>query len=185
MKPLQSRTILGIDPGTGRCGWAILARLKVKSARPAKLGMAGPKGKVNNSTQLVDCGCIETKVNTPLPERLELIYKTVCDLIEKYHPTDLAIEELFFVKNIKTGISVSQARGVVILAAKQAKIPIFEYKPNEIKLAIAGYGHATKEQMAKMIKLHLKGCNIKQDDTADAVAVALHHIQNHKLNIKN
>ncbi|MDH4359008.1 MAG: crossover junction endodeoxyribonuclease RuvC [Candidatus Berkelbacteria bacterium] len=165
MKPLQSRTILGIDPGTGRCGWAI-----IKSPSPSP-----------QFPELVDCGCIETKANTSLPERLELIYKTVCDLIEKYHPTDLAIEELFFVKNIKTGISVSQARGVVILAAKQAKIPIFEYKPNEIKLAITGYGHATKEQMAKMIKLHLKGCNIKQDDTVDAAAVALHHLQISKL----
>jgi len=161
----KEKIVLGIDPGTGRCGWAII-QSPALNRQPKKL---------------IDCGCIETKPKTALPERLELIYKTICDLIKKHHPSDLAIEELFFVKNIKTGISVSQARGVVLLAAQQAKIPVFEYKPNEIKLAVAGYGHATKEQMAKMIKLHLKGCNIKQDDTADAIAIALHHLHSSKI----
>jgi len=160
---IKKRTVLGIDPGTGRCGWAVI---QIKNS---------------SSVELVDYGCIETKANTPLPERLEIIFETISKLIKKYHPTEMAIEELFFVKNIKTGISVSQARGVVILAGKLMKIPVFEYKPNEIKLAIAGYGHATKEQMAKMIKLHINGCNIKQDDTADAIAIALHHLQTRKI----
>jgi len=166
----NSRRVLGIDPGTGRVGWAVLEkRIKDKEAR------------AGSETNLLDYGCLETVANTPLPERLEYIYKEVNRLIKKYKPNELAIEELFFVKNIKTGMSVAHARGVVILAAKQNKLKIFEYKPNEIKLSIAGYGHATKDQMRKMLKLHLKGCNIKQDDAADAVAVALSHLSRPKI----
>lgn len=175
-----SRTILGIDPGTGRVGWAILEKIiKNKELRIA------------NQTNLLDYGCLETVANTPLPERLEYIHKEVGKVIKKFKPDELAIEELFFVKNVKTGMSVAHARGVVILAAKQSKLEIFEYKPNEIKVAITGYGHADKSQIRKMLKLHLKGCgaprsifkeggqwgNIKQDDAADAVAVALTHLQ--------
>ncbi len=164
------RVILGIDPGTGRVGWAVLDLV----VQEKKLG----KGK---EMVLKDYGCLETVVNTPLPERLEYIYKEVNRLIAKFKPNELAIEELFFVKNIKTGMSVAHARGVVILAAKQNKLKIFEYKPNEIKLSIAGYGHATKDQIRRMLKLHLKGCNIKQDDAADAVAVALCHLSRPKI----
>jgi crossover junction endodeoxyribonuclease RuvC len=153
-----NRTILGIDPGTGRLGWAIL-RID-----------GGVK-------KLLDYGCLETKANTPLPERLDYIYNGVSEIIAKYSPTEMAIEELFFVKNVKTGISVAHARGVVLLSAVQNKIPIFDYKPNEIKLAVCGHGHADKAQIARMLKLHLKGCMIKQDDAADAVAVALCHLQ--------
>jgi len=151
------RRILGIDPGTGRLGWSILKCAK------------------GQSTELSGYGCLETVANTPLPERLEYIYKEVGKIIEKYRPDELAIEELFFVKNVKTGMSVAHARGVVILVASQNKLKIAEYKPNEIKVAITGYGHADKDQIRKMLKLHLKGCNIKQDDAADAVAVALCH----------
>jgi len=156
------RTILGIDPGTGRLGWAILR---------SKPGVA---------TVLVDCGCIETKANTPLADRLENIYKQISAIIKKHQPKEMAVEELFFVKNIKTGISVAHARGVILLMAKQNGLEIFDYKPNEIKLAICGHGHADKSQIAKMLKLHIKGCIIKQDDAADAVAVALTHLQTNR-----
>lgn len=170
------RTILGIDPGTGRMGWAVL-----EVYRPQATGYS-----VKNCRQstgdcsLMDYGCLETKANTPLPERLEFIYKELGDIISKFEPTELAIEELFFVKNVKTGMSVAHARGVAILCAKQTKLQIHEYKPNEVKVAITGYGHADKTQIRKMLKLHLKGCNIKQDDAADAVAVALTHLQSAK-----
>jgi len=163
----KERTILGIDPGTGRCGYAVL---KTENER--------------RKTEIADCGCIETKAKTPLPERLQIIFEKISDLIKKHNVTEMAIEELFFVKNIKTGISVSHARGVIMLAGELARLEIAEYKPNEIKLAITGYGHATKEQMSKMLGLHLKGCNIKQDDTADAIAVALYHLQNKRVRYK-
>jgi crossover junction endodeoxyribonuclease RuvC len=149
---------LGVDPGTGRLGWAILEK---------------NEGKI----VVVDCGLIESKANTPLSERLELIYRKLDEVIDKYTPNALAIEELFFVKNVKTGISVAHARGVAILLAAHNKMEIFEYKPNEIKLGICGYGHADKKQMSKMIELHIRGCKIKQDDTADAIAVALYSYQ--------
>jgi crossover junction endodeoxyribonuclease RuvC len=164
------RIVLGIDPGTGRCGWAILKK-------------EGPR--------LLDCGLIETPAKTPLADRLEIIFEKIAELILQYQPTEMAIEELFFVKNIKTGISVAHARGAIMLAAKQAKVPIYEYKPNEIKLAIAGFGHADKGQMARMVKMHLKNSgptrgdlkesvkwdSVKQDDTVDAAAIALTHLQ--------
>lgn len=164
------RIVLGIDPGTGRCGWALLKK-------------EGP--------QLLECGLIETPAKTPLADRLEIIFEKITELIAQYCPTEMAIEELFFVKNIKTGISVAHARGAIMLAAKQAKVPIYEYKPNEIKLAIAGFGHADKGQMARMVKMHLKSSgptrsglkesvkwdSVKQDDTVDAVAIALTHLQ--------
>ena len=155
--------ILGVDPGTGRLGWAVVEKNK--------------ELKINGGVSLVDCGLVETKANTPLPDRLELIYSELLSVIKKYSPDVLAIEELFFVKNVKTGISVAHARGVAMLVAKQNKMEIFEYKPNEIKLGICGYGHADKKQMSKMVELHIRGCKIKQDDTADAVAVAIYHLQ--------
>ena len=171
--------ILGIDPGTGRLGWAIIEvksqKLKVKSG-----------GQKKNGPELISCGLIETPGKTPLPDRLSVIYEQLEKIIKKYRPDQLAIEELFFVKNVKTAISVSHARGVAMLSAKLANLEIFEYKPNEIKLAVTGYGHANKDQIVKMLKLHLKGCSIKQDDTADAVAVALTHLQsNSRLKIRN
>jgi len=162
----NERTILGIDPGTGRCGFAVLG-LKIENC----------KLKISKSYKLLDCGCIETKAHTPLVERLELIYNKISALIKKHAVSEMAVEELFFVKNIKTGMSVAHARGVILLAGKMNDIEIFEYKPNEIKLAITGYGHATKEQIIKMLPLHIKGCKLEQDDAADAVAVALHHVQ--------
>ena len=169
VKKQNSRVVLGIDPGTGRCGWALLAR---EIARESRLQTV--------KTTLLDCGLIETPANTPLAERLETIFCEITDLAKKHRPAEMAVEELFFVKNVKTGISVAHARGAVMLAARLAGVAVYEYKPNEIKLAIAGHGHATKEQVAKMLQYHLKGCKISQDDTADAIAVALVHLQKNK-----
>lgn len=161
--------MLGIDPGTGRMGWAVLSVVLKNSVK---------------TVEITDCGLIETQKNQLLPERLLIIYKEIEGIINKYNPEELAIEELFFVKNVKTGISVAHARGVAMLVAAQNHLNIFEYKPNEIKLGIAGYGHATKEQMRKMLSCHIKNCDIKQDDTADAVAVALTHLNRPKYSIK-
>lgn len=166
--------ILGIDPGTGRLGWAVLETqsLKAKSKN------------YNNIPKLISCGLIETPANTKLDKRLKIIFEELGSVIKKYNPDELAIEELFFVKNVKTAISVSHARGVAMLTSSLKNLEIYEYKPNVIKLAIAGYGHASKDQIVKMLKLHLKGCSIKQDDTADAIAVALCHLQLRKSKIK-
>jgi len=158
-----NRVVLGIDPGTGKCGWSVVRKAK------------------NKSTELLDCGCVETKANTPLPDRLELIASELEKVIKKHSPGELAIEEIFFVKNVKTGISVAHARGVAILVGKRAKLDIFEYKPNVIKLSVAGYGHATKDQMIKMVGLQVRNCKITQDDTIDAIAVALCHIEGVRL----
>lgn len=162
--------ILGIDPGTGRLGWAIIEvtskKLKVKGG-----------GQKRNNPELVMCGLIETPARTKLIDRLELIFDKLSEVIEMHTPQEMAVEELFFVKNVKTGISVAHARGVVMLCAIRGGLEVFEYKPNEIKLGICGYGHASKAQMGKMLKYHLPKSNIDQDDVADAVAVALYHIQ--------
>lgn len=173
LKHYNDRTILGIDPGTGKLGWAVIGRGSEVSSQSLERRTTNHKPQ----TVLLDCGLIETPAGTPLADRLELIFTKLEKVIKKHKPDVMAIEELFFVKNIKTGISVAHARGVAMLCGKRDGLEIFEYKPNEIKLGICGYGHATKEQMSKMLKLHLPGCSIKQDDTADAVAVALYHLQ--------
>jgi len=156
----KAKKVLGIDPGSAICGWGV-----VESLSPQK-------------SRLVECDCIRTRASMSTAERLRSLHLDLQAVIAKYQPDEVAVEELFFVQNVKTGIVVGQARGVILLAAAEAGLPIFEYKPNTIKLALTGYGHADKKQVQDMVKLILKLPNyIKQDDTADAVAVALTHIQ--------
>lgn len=162
--------ILSIDPGYGRCGWAILEK-------PGKLKISS----CNQETQLVACDCIETEAKKSLPDRLKEIYDAVIYIIKKYHPDELAIESLFWFKNQKTALAVAQARGVLILAAKNYCLSVCEYTPLQVKSAVVGYGKATKEQISKIIKLHLRGQAVPiQDDTADAVAIGLTHLQTSK-----
>lgn len=145
--------ILGIDPGTGICGFGII-----------------------DENHAIDYGVISTPPHTPLPERLEDIYDSLHELIKAHHPAVMAIEKLFFKQNITTGISVAEARGVCLLVARQHHLPIFEYAPNQIKMAIAGDGHAHKTQMQEMVRLHLHLKTApKPDDAADALAVAIVH----------
>ena len=155
VKPLR---ILGIDPGTGICGFGVL-----EVAHGTK-----PK--------LIDVGAITTPPHTPLVERLVDIYASMGEIIEQNQPDCLAIEKLFFMQNISTGISVAEARGVVLLAGAQHQLPIYEYSPNEIKKTMTGYGHAHKKQMQEMVRLQLGMKEIiRPDDAADAVAIALVH----------
>lgn len=152
-----SMRILGIDPGTGRTGWAVIEK---KGGRET----------------LIDCGCLETTVNSPLPERLENIFAFFQELVEKFKPDQAAVEDLFFFSNAKTVISVAQARGVVLLALRLAKIPTANYSPLQVKSAVTGYGTADKKMVQKMVLVILKTKEIpKLDDTADAMAVALTH----------
>lgn len=149
----MNKRILGIDPGTGICGFGV----------------------IENTTAL-DYGVISTPPHTPLPDRLLDIYESLHEIIQQNQPDVVAIEKLFFKQNITTGISVAEARGVCLLVAKQHHLPIYEYSPNQIKNAICGYGMAHKPQVQEMVRVHLKLKTIpKPDDAADALAVAIVH----------
>lgn len=144
--------IMGIDPGTAKLGWAVV-----------------------ESTSAYAYGCITS--NQTAPElRLSAIYKELNRLIKKYKPDVIAIEELFFAVNAKTVIPVAEARGIALLCAAQAKIPVSGYTPLVVKQTITGNGKADKRQMQKMVQILLKLPEIpKPDDAADALAVALTH----------
>lgn len=155
--------ILGIDPGTGICGFGVI---EVKQTGRAKM---------------IDNGVIATPPHTPLSERLLDIYESMHEIIKLNKPDCVSIEKLFFTKNVTTGISVAEARGVVLLVCKQHELPTFEYTPNEIKKTMTGYGSADKKQMQEMVKLHLDLTSIpKPDDAADALAAAITHSLMHR-----
>lgn len=127
-------------------------------------------------TRLVTAGVVRTPAHTPLAERLEEIYDSLTEIIAETKPQQMAIEKLFFTKNITTAISVAEARGVAMLTGQQAGLAIAEYTPNEIKKSIAGYGAAKKPQMQEMVRLQLGLAEApKPDDCADALAAALTH----------
>ena len=155
--------ILGIDPGTGICGFGVIE-------------IQSPQNSLHGQTKMLDSGVITTPPHTPLPDRLLDIYESLHQIIEQNRPQIASVEKLFFTKNITTGISVAEARGVILLVCKQHNLPIFEYTPNEIKKTLTGYGSADKKQMQEMVKLHL-GLNQvpKPDDAADALAAAITH----------
>lgn len=149
--------ILGIDPGIAIVGYGFL-ELK------------------GNSYKVLDYGAITTEAKVPLPDRLNSIYEDMSELIEKYKPDDIAFEELFFNKNVKTAITVAQARGVEVLAAKKSHAGLYEYTPLQVKQAIVGYGRASKNQVQEMVKIILNLEKVpKPDDVADALAVAITH----------
>lgn len=155
--------ILGIDPGTATTGFGAIQ-------------------KKSNKLSLVDYGCINTQPTFTMPDRLYKIFLETKKLIKKYHPHILACEELFFFKNLKTAISVSQARGAILVAACASNIPIVGYTPLEIKQALTGFGRATKPQIQKMVKVLLDLDNIpKPDDAADALAIAICHANSKKM----
>lgn len=162
--------ILGVDPGTGICGFGVIEVYdrKKTTASVNSVYLGKPK--------LIDCGVISTPPHTPLPDRLLDIYDSLHEIIKINRPDCISIEKLFFMQNISTGISVAEARGIVLLVAKQENLPIFEYSPNEIKKSLTGYGHAHKKQIQEMVKLHLNLKEIiKPDDAADALAAAITH----------
>lgn len=149
--------ILGIDPGIAIVGFGILDYDGV-------------------NFKVVDYGAITTPAHTPVTERLKMIYDDLAYVIEKYKPEQMAIEELFFNNNVKTAITVAQARGVLILGASLFGLEVFEYTPLQVKQAVVGYGRADKNQVQQMVKSILKLHEVpKPDDTADAVAIAICH----------
>jgi crossover junction endodeoxyribonuclease RuvC len=167
-KPPENRynnlmTILGVDPGTARLGWGII-----------KL--------TNNQPTVGDYGCLETSKNKSDAVRLKELFNQLTLLLKKHKPDAVAVEDLFFFKNQKTIIKVSQARGVILLASAMQNIPTSSHSPLQVKMAVTGYGKADKNQVQQMTKSILKLKEIpKPDDTADALAVALTYSFSHKL----
>lgn len=149
--------ILGIDPGYAIVGYGVLEY-------------------DNMRFKVVNYGAITTEPETPFDKRLAEIYDDMCRVLDMFKPDCMSIEKLYFNTNITTGIDVAQARGVTMLAAVQRGVPIYEYTPLQVKVAVTGYGRAEKHQMQEMTKtiLHLKEVP-KPDDTADALAIAICH----------
>lgn len=149
--------IIGIDPGTGILGFGVI-------------------DSDGGKTTLVDAGVIRTKVHQPLDERLMEIFNSLREIIEESKPAVMVVEKLFFAQNVTTAMSVSHARGVVMLAGKLAELEIVEYTPLQIKQALTGYGRAEKKQMQEMVRVMLGLKEVpKPDDCADALAAAICH----------
>lgn len=150
--------ILGIDPGFGTMGYGVIER------------------KGNGDCVPVDYGVVKTPANETFPVRLAMLEEGLNKIYEKFSPQEISVEELFFSKNVTTGIQVAEARGVILLSAIKYCGRLFEYTPNQIKQALTGYGKADKVQMMHVVQslLHLKNVP-RPDDAADALAVALCH----------
>jgi len=158
-RPVPGRLILGVDPGLARMGYGLIRETAGR-------------------WRMVEGGTLSTPAGMPVEKRLVMLFEGLRALVEKHRPQVLALEQLFFSKNVTTGMAVGQARGVAVLVAGLADLPVFEYRPAEVKQAVTGYGQADKGQVQKMVKLLLGLAETpKPDDTADALAVALTHAQ--------
>ena len=154
------RRIIGFDPGLAIIGYGVL-----------DVDDRGNKS-------VVDYGIITSPKEESFPVRLAIIYERVTKLIDQFKPDEIAVEELFFNTNITTGINVAHARGVLLLAAVHSCGKLYEYTPLQIKHAMTGYGRADKKQIQEMVRVYLNLAKIpRPDDAADALAVALTHIQ--------
>src|SRR5580698_4228608 len=157
--------IIGIDPGTGILGFGVIDVDK------------------NDKLTLVDAGVIRTPVHEKDSIRLKTIYAELTNIIEDNKPEIMSVEKLFFAKNVTTAMTVSQARGVVLLCGRQAGMDIFEYTPMQIKQAVTGYGKADKKQIQEMVRVILGLHEVpKPDDAADALAAAITHSMTSHLN---
>jgi crossover junction endodeoxyribonuclease RuvC len=167
---LINNRILGIDPGLETTGVSVID--------------------ISNSSsyKIIYCDCIFTSKNKKIPQRLSEIYAGINDVIQRYKPSSLAIEELFFAANVKTAMNVGQARGTALLAGYLNNMEIFEYTPLEIKQAIVGYGRASKDQIKYMVKIILKikenNTISKKDDAWDSLAIAVCHANSNNFNKK-
>ena len=149
--------ILGIDPGLATLGYGVIEV-------------------VNDKRRLIQYGTLTTPAGQPMPQRLRAIFQGMNQLMDIYNPDDVAFEELFFSKNITTGMAVSAARGVALVAVVQRTDNLYEYTPMQIKQAVTGYGGADKHQVQQMVRMLLNMKEIaRPDDAADALAVALTH----------
>jgi len=152
----MSRVILGIDPGIAIVGYGLL------------------EADSREVQRVLDVGVIRTEAGLPTAQRLLSVFQELEKLIQKYSPTQAAVEKLYFGKNVKTALTVGEARGVILLALESCGIPLVEFTPLEVKVALTGYGRADKQQMQHMVRQLLGLKEIpKPDDAADALAVAL------------
>lgn len=152
------RSALGIDPGTARMGYSVVRQN-------------------GSGLTLVTHGAIETSSETPLEARLAILYEGLIGLFDAYVPSDVAIEELFFNRNVRSALSVGQARGVALLAAAHRGLPVYSYTPLQVKEAVTGYGRARKEQIQEMVRVLLNlPVVLRPDDAADAAAIAICHL---------
>ena len=151
------RVVLGIDPGTAILGYAAVA-------------VEG------DDLEALTFGVITTPASIPLPSRLLLLFDGLIQVVEQTHPTEAAVEQLFFARNVQSALAVGHARGIALLAAARRGLPVSEYTPLQVKQAVAGYGRATKEQVQNMVRVML-GLreNPRPDDAADALAIAICH----------
>ncbi len=157
---------LGIDPGLASLGYGLIKE-------------------DGNRLKCIDYGVVKTKSTSKTAQRLLKLYQRVDDLLTGHQPNYLVLESLFFAKNVKTALAVGQARGVVILAAAMREIPFSEYTPLQVKKAITGYGQASKRQIQELVKSILGLPEIpRPDDAADALAIALCHLQSYKMQAK-
>jgi crossover junction endodeoxyribonuclease RuvC len=155
---IATRCVLGIDPGTARMGYAVVRQ-------------------DGGQLSLLTCGVIETSSELPLEERLALLYDGLTRVIDEFQPTELAIEELFFNRNVRSALSVGQARGVALLAAAHRHLGVHNYTPLQVKEAVTGFGRARKEQIQEMVRVLLGLTVVPQpDDAADAAALAVCHV---------
>lgn len=151
--------ILGIDPGYAIVGWGVIEYK-------------------NNTHMPIAFGAITTEAHTDFSDRLKLIYDDTAELLKRSKPDAVSIEKLYFNTNTTTAIYVAEARGVILLAARQAGVPIYEYTPLQVKTAVTGYGKAHKQQVMEVTRRLLRLKELpKPDDTADALAIAITHSQ--------
>ncbi len=164
MTTCKTLRVLGIDPGTATTGWAVLEE---------KRGIIKP----------LAYGTISTSQKKPAAKRLGEICRDLKKIIKKYKPNEAAVEDIFFFKNLKTAVKVSESRGAVLLTLEDLKVKMASYTPLQVKQAITGYGRAEKKQIQIMVKniLNLKSVP-KPDDAADAIAIAICHINSRKIN---
>jgi crossover junction endodeoxyribonuclease RuvC len=154
----MARTALGVDPGTALMGYAVV-RLDGSELR------------------LLSCAALVTASDRPLASRLKILYDGLVRIIDEYEPTELAVEELFFNRNVRSALSVGQARGVALLAGANRGLAVHNYTPLQVKSAITGFGRASKDQIQEMVRilLHLNAAP-QPDDAADAAAIAICHL---------
>ncbi len=155
---------IGIDPGTAITGYGLVREL------------------ADGSLEVVDYGVIQTPAGQAMPDRLVTLYQELKQIIDLHGPQSGAVEKLFFARNVRTALSVGQARGVALLALAESGVSVAEYSPNEIKQAVAGYGGAEKMQVQLMVQVLLDLEQIPQpDDAADALAVAICHLHSARM----
>lgn len=155
MNSVKSTVILGIDPGIARMGWGVVEE-------------------AHHTPRAIAYGCFETPSTMSHDARLAAVHKELTRLIKHYKPNKVAVEKLFFSKNVKTALTVGEARGVILMTCAALQVPTVEISPKEVKQALTGYGQADKQQMQKMVQLMLGLKELpKPDDAADALAIAI------------